>query len=267
MAPEDRKPSKARARAAEAYDEEQHRKRRRRQLLVGGIVVVVIAAAVGIGIGVQSHTNAVNSAPANGPLFFPSGTVDDGLAIPYGANQNAKVTLTIYEDFRCPFCKEAESMFNSIYSADAQAGKIRVRYHIVNLIDQNDGGTGSIQSGNAAACAQNAGNAKFKAYHDILFANQPAESDDAFASNPLLISLAQQVPGLDGSTFQDCVDSGRYQPWVKKNYSALSAAEHGSVSTPDYLINGTRFNLTTQSPAVQQAAFTAALDKAIAAAG
>jgi protein-disulfide isomerase len=267
MAPEDRKTSKARERAAAAYAEEQGRARRKRQFLIGGIVVVVIAAAVGIGIAVQNHTSSVNSAAANGPLVFPSGTVAGGLAIPYGTDQNAKVTLSIYEDFRCPFCKQAETMFNAIYSADAQAGKIKVQYRIVNLIDRNDGGTGSIQAGNAAACAQNVGNAKFKAYHDILFANQPDETDDAFASNSLLISLAKQVPGLDGSTFESCVNSGRYQPWVNKNYAALSTAENGSVSTPDYLIDGTRFNLTSQSASVQQASFTAALNKAIAAAG
>ncbi|HWG25719.1 DsbA family protein [Actinospica sp.] len=267
MASESRKRSQARDRAAAAYAEEQAKARRKRQYLIGGLVVIVIAAAVGIGIGVQHHVNQTNSSAANGPLVFPSGTVDSGLAIPFGSDQNAKVTLTIYEDFRCPFCKEAESMFNPIYTADADAGKIVVKYHIVNLIDQNSGGTGSIQAGNAAACAQNVGNAKFKAYHDILYANQPDESDDAFSSNSLLISYAKQVSGLDGSTFESCVNSGRYQPWVVKNYNALNTAESGNVSTPDYLINGTRYNLTSQSASVQQAAFTAALNKAISAAG
>jgi protein-disulfide isomerase len=267
MAPESNKRSQARKRAAAAYAEEQAKARRKRQYLIGGIVLVVIAAAVGIGIAVQHNVNKNNSSAANGPLVYPTGAVANGLAIPFGSNQNAKVTLTIYEDFRCPYCKEAESMFNSIYTAQADAGKIKVQYHIVNLIDQNDGGTGSIQAGNAAACAQNVGNAKFKAYHDILYANQPDETDDAFSSNSLLISYAKQVSGLDSSSFESCVNSGKYQPWVKKNYSALSSAEGGSVSTPDYLINGTRYQLTSQSASVQQAAFTAALDKAVTAAG
>jgi protein-disulfide isomerase len=265
--PRRRRTSGARERAAAAYAAEQAKARRRRQLLIGGLVVVVIAAAVGIGIAVQNHTNAVNSAPANGPLVFPAGAVAGGLAIPYGTDQNAKVALTIYEDFRCPFCKEAETMFGPIYTADAQAGRIKVQYHLVDLIDQNDGGTGSIQAGNAAACAQGVGNAQFKAYHDVLFRNQPNESDDAYSSNALLISYAKQVPGLDDPAFESCVGSGRYQPWVKKNLAALTTAEGGSASTPDYLINGTRFNLTTQSAAVQQAAFTDALNKAISASG
>jgi protein-disulfide isomerase len=267
MAAETNKASKARERAAAAYAAERAKSRRRRQYLIGGVVVLLIAAAVGIGTAVQHHVNQSDSAAANGPLVYPTGTVDGGLAIPYGTDQNAKTTLVVYEDFRCPYCKEAESMFNSVYSADAEAGKIKVQYHIVDLIDQNDGGTGSIQAGNAAACAQNVGNAKFKAFHDILYTNQPDETDDAYASDSTLISYAKQVPGLDSSSFESCVDSGKYQPWVKKNYDALKTAEGGSVSTPDYLINGTRYELTTASAATQEADFTAALNKAIAAAG
>jgi protein-disulfide isomerase len=266
MAAETKKPATtARERAAAAYAEEQAKSRRRRQYLIGGLVVLLIAAAVGIGTAVQHHVNQTDSAAANGKLIYPSGTVDGGLAIPYGTDQNAKTTLVVYEDFRCPYCKEAESMFNSIYSADAEAGKIKVQYHIVNLIDQNDGGTGSIQAGNAAACAQNVGNAKFKAYHDVLYANQPDETDDAYSSNATLISYAKQVPGLDSASFESCVNSGKYQPWVKANYNALKTAEDGTVSTPDYLINGTRFQLTSASAATQEASFTAALNKAIAA--
>jgi protein-disulfide isomerase len=270
MSPQDKdkKPSgKARERAAAAYAADRAKARRRRQFLIGGIVVVVIAIAVGIGVAVQHNSSRNSSAAANGPLVFPTGTVASGLAVPYGTNQNAKVTLTVYEDFRCPFCKEAESMFGPIYTADAKAGKIKVQFHFVNLIDRNDGGTGSIQAGSAAGCAQDAGNEKFKSYHDVLYANQPSETDDAYASTDTLISLAKKVSGLDTPAFEACVKSGKYQPWVVKNYDALSSAEGGNVSTPDYLINGQSFELTSQPAATQEKNFANALDKAVAAAG
>lgn len=263
---DDKRSAKGRERAAAAYAAEQAKARRKRQFLIGGIVVLVIAVAVGIGIAVQHNSSQNSSAAANGPLVFPTGTVANGLAVPYGTDQNAKVTLTVYEDFRCPFCKEAESMFGPIYTAQAKAGKIKVQFHIVNLIDRNDGGTGSIESGSAAGCAQDVGNEKFKGYHDVLFANQPPETDDAYASADTLISLAKQVSGLDTSAFQTCVKSGKYQPWVVKNYDALSSAEGGNVSTPDYLINGQPFELTSQPAATQEKNFTAALDRAVAAA-
>ena len=58
------------------------------------------------------------------------------------------------------------------------------------------------------ACAQDAG--KFTAYHDVLFENQPMESDDAFADKGRLIDLAGKVEGLDTPAFRTCVEDGTH---------------------------------------------------------
>ncbi len=268
MAPQDNNPSgKARDRAAAAYAADQAAARRKRQFLVGGIVAVVILAAIGIGIAVQHSSSQSASAPANGPLVFPTGTVAGrpGRALRHEPERQGHPDHL--RGLPLPLLQGGGVHVRPDLQPYAQAGKIKVLYHIVNLIDRNDGGTGSIQAGSAAGCAQDVGNAKFKAYHDVLYANQPNESDDAFSSNATLISLAKQVPGLDSPAFEACVNSGKYQPWVNKNYDALSTAEGGNVSTPDYLINGQPFELTTQPAATQEADFTNALNKAIAAAG
>lgn len=240
--------------------------RRRRQLLISGGVLAVIAVVAVIGVLVQHNKASVDTAIGTGPLVAPVGAVGEGgRAIPYGASRAAKVTLTVYEDFRCPYCLRAEAAFESIYKAYAQAGKIRVQYHLVDLLDRNLGGTGSIRAGNAGACAQDAG--KFEAYHDVLYANQPEETNDGFGSDAALIDLATRVPGLDTAAFRSCVAHGTHGSWVRRNYDALNALLKGSVSTPYYAINGTRFMMTGQSAAYQQEAFKAALDSAIAAAG
>jgi protein-disulfide isomerase len=256
----------ARGKAAAAREAQAAAERRRRQFMIGGAVVAVIAVLVAFGLLVQHNRAASDSALGTGPVSAPSGAVGAGsLAIPFGASQSAPVTLTVYEDFRCPYCKVAESMFESTYKGYADAGKIKVQYHLVDLIDRNLGGTGSIRAGNAGACAQSAG--KFEAYHDILYANQPDESDDAYGSDATLVSLAKQVPGLDAAAFESCVNGDVHGSWVKKNYDALSTLLGGSVATPYYAIGGTQFKLTGQSAADQQAAFKAALDSAVAAAG
>jgi protein-disulfide isomerase len=248
--------------ARQAQAAAQHRRRR---FVVGGVVLAVVAVAVVVGVLVQQNRAGDNAAFGSGPFVAPSGAVGEGkLAIPFGASQDAKVNLTIFEDFRCPYCKLAESMFESTYKPYAQAGKIAVQYHLVDLIDRNLGGTGSIRSGNAGACAQSAG--KFEAYHDVLYANQPDENDDAFASNTTLFSLADKVPGLNTAAFQACVNDGTHGSWVRRNYDALSTLLNGSVATPYYAINGVQYKITGQPAADQQAAFKAALDSAIAAA-
>jgi len=243
----------ARAKAAAARAAEQASERRRRQFIIFGSVLAVIVVVVGIGILVQHGKSGNDTTLGTGPV-----------AIPFGGNASAKVTLTIYEDYRCPVCKAAESQLESIYKTRAEAGKIEVQYHIVNLIDRNDGGTGSIRAGSAAACAQTAG--KFEPYHDVLYANQPDETDDAFGSTGTLISLAKQVPGLDTPAFESCVNATRYGSWVVANFNSLSKILGGSVATPYYAINGKQYVISGQTPAAAQAAFGSALDAAIAAA-
>jgi hypothetical protein len=156
----------------------------------------------------------------------------------------------------------AESTLESTYKAYVQAGTIAVQYHLVDLIDRNLGGTGSLRAGNAGACAQDAG--MFPAYHDVLYANQPEETNDAYGSNSTLIGLADQVPGLDSATFRDCVTRGTHASWVKRNYESLNTLLNDSASTPYYAINGAQYKMTGQPTTGQQAAFKAALDAAIA---
>ncbi len=109
--------------------------------------------------------------------------------------EGAKATLTVWEDFRCPACKSFEQTYRTTLNELTEAGQLKVEYHLVTLIDGGLGGSGSLRAANAAACAQDAG--KFTPYHDMLFENQPMESDDAFSDDARLIDLAGKVDGLD----------------------------------------------------------------------
>lgn len=164
----------------------------------------------------------------------PSGaTGKDGLAIPVGKD-GAKSTLTVWEDFRCPACQSFETVYRPTIHQLVDAGQLKVEYHLVTLIDGNTGGSGSRHAANAAACAQDAG--KFVAYHDVLYANQPKETDDTFADNGKLIGLAGKVDGLDTPGFRACVNDGRHDSWVAKSNAAFQS---GSFSgTPTVLLGG-----------------------------
>lgn len=258
----------ARQKVAAARHAQAAAQRRRRQFLIGGAVTAVIAVAVVVGVTVQGNQASSDAAIGTGPFVAPAGAVGEGslaipyVASPYAASQAPKATLTIYEDFRCPYCQMAESMFESVYKSYVQTGTVAVQYHLVDLLDRNLGGTGSIRAGNAGACAQDAG--KFEAYHDVLYANQAEETNDTYGSNAALFNLADQIPGLDTPTFRACVNAGTHGSWVKRNYNSLSTLLGGSVSTPYYAINGTPYKITGQAADEQQAAFKSALDSAIA---
>ncbi|MEY9926117.1 protein-disulfide isomerase [Catenulispora sp. GP43] len=266
-----------RERAAEARRQQAAAERRRKQLVVGGVTLAVIALAVLIGVLVQNNKsanskNARNAYGAGQPFAAPSGvapspgTPADPGAIVFG-KPDAKVTVEVDEDVRCPFCKEAESFFGATNKEYADAGKIQVHYRLVDLIDRNGGGQGSLVGGATLACAADVGQTEFIAFHDLIYKNQPDETTDTYGSVDYMLNLASQVPNLRSATFDKCATSGKYAQWIKDNYTWLNTKLGGNVGTPDIYIDGTPFPLKDPNavPGTQQTAdYKAALDAAVA---
>ncbi|KUO22739.1 DsbA family protein [Streptomyces dysideae] len=223
------------ARERLAAEREKHKaaEKRRRTLIVGAGVVCVLGLAAVIGVIAANAGKDEGSASA-GPVMAPSGANgEDSLAIPVG-KESAKSTLTIWEDFRCPACKSFEDAYRSTIHELTGSGQLKVEYHLATIIDGNMGGSGSRKSANAAACAQDAG--KFTEYHDVLYVNQPAETDDAFAAESKLLELAGKVDGLDTAAFRKCVEDGTHNSWVEKSAEAFRSG--GFTGTPTVLFNG-----------------------------
>ncbi|CAL9422119.1 hypothetical protein SUDANB9_01872 [Streptomyces sp. enrichment culture] len=223
----------AREKLAAERAKQKSRDKRRRALIVGASVVCVLGLAAVIGV-IAANAGKDDGSESTGPVVAPSGAQGkDGLAIPVG-EESAKSTLTIWEDFRCPACKAFELAYRDTIHELTDAGKLKVEYHLATIIDGNMGGTGSRKSANAAACAQDAG--KFPAYHDVLYDNQPPETDDAFADEDKLLDLAGKVDGLDTTLFQECVKNGKHNSWVEKSNKAFQSG--GFSGTPTVLLDG-----------------------------
>ncbi|MEV7995452.1 thioredoxin domain-containing protein [Streptomyces sp. NPDC086077] len=244
----------ARERLAVERDKQRAADKRRRALIVGAAVVGVLGLAAVI--GVVAANAGKDTDDSAGPVVAPSGANgEDNLAIPVGKG-DARSTLTVWEDFRCPACQSFEQTYRSTIHELTDAGQLRVDYRLATIIDGNMGGTGSRNAANAAACAQDAGH--FTAYHDVLYDNQPPETDDAFADNAKLIELAGKVKGLDTPAFRKCVEDGRHNSWVDKSSAAFGKG--GFSGTPTVLLNGKNiYQDQTMTPAklkqqVQEAA-------------
>ncbi|SEQ42430.1 Protein-disulfide isomerase [Streptomyces sp. yr375] len=224
----------ARERLAAERDKQKAAERRRRKLIVVSSVVCVLGLAAVIGVVAANSGKDDGSSDKAGPVVPPFGANGkDTLAIPVG-KESAKSTLTVWEDFRCPACKAFESAYRPTIQELTDAGKLKVEYHLATLIDGNMGGTGSRNAANAAACAQDAG--LFRAYHDVLYENQPVETDDAYAKSAKLMELAGKVDGLVTSMFRICVEEGTHNGWVEKSNQAFQNGHFGG--TPTVLFNG-----------------------------
>ncbi|MFF3456127.1 DsbA family protein [Streptomyces sp. NPDC002730] len=223
----------ARERLQQEREREKAREKRRRTLIVTAAVVGVLGLAAVVGV-VAANSGKKGSGSDAGPLLAPAGVQGkDQLAIPVGAS-DAPSTLTVWEDFRCPICAKFESVARGTLHELEQTGQAKIEYHLATIIDGNMGGTGSLRAANAAACAQDVG--KFAPYHDVLYQNQPAETDDAFGKNSRLIELAGKVEGLDTPEFRSCVEDGKHDAWVAKSNTAFRNS--GFRGTPTVLLNG-----------------------------
>lgn len=220
------------------------RDRRKRTVMMASGVVGVLAVAAVIGVVAAGGKDGAESATGSPAAAQPTGaTGKDKLVISVGA-ADAPSTLTIYEDFRCPACDAFEKQFTPTIHPLEDSGQIRTEYHLVTLIDGNLGGSGSLNAANAAACAQDAG--RFRAYHDVLYANQPDEQDDRFADKNTLLTLAGKVPGLKTAAFTACVNNSTHNAWVKKSNAAFNKS--GFDATPTVLLNGK--SIYGQNPAL-----------------
>ncbi|MGW7099755.1 DsbA family protein [Streptomyces sp. NPDC054883] len=223
----------ARERLLAERERQKKKDKRRRTLIVSAAVVGVLGLAAVVGL-IAANTGKGDKSAKAGPVAAPSGaTGKDALAIQTGKPE-AKSTLTVWEDFRCPACKAFEDNYRTTVHDLEARGLLKVDYHLVTLIDGNMRGTGSLNAANAAACAQDAG--KFPAYHDVLFQNQPQETDDAYGKNARLLELAGKVQGLDTPAFRSCVNAGTHNSWVAKSHEAFQAAKFRG--TPSVLLNG-----------------------------
>jgi protein-disulfide isomerase len=234
----------ARERIAAAQAAQRRREQRRRQWITASVAFVVIAAIVGIGVGVKlsKSSAAAFSAPTGAAVdpYVDSGThTGDPTALRYGS-PDAKVTMTVFEDVRCPFCDIFELGARETYKKYVDAGELKIYFHLVKLIDENDqaagqDASGSRTGGGALACAQNAG--LFDPYHDVIYDNQPPETTDAFSDAGTLIALAKKVPGLDTPAFEACVRDDAYGGFVDQNWADFSTLKLNG--TPTVEIDGT----------------------------
>ncbi|MEZ0114325.1 protein-disulfide isomerase [Catenulispora sp. EB89] len=236
------KKQSARERVAAEQEAQRQRVRQRRRLGVLAAVLVVLGVATGVGVAVSASSSKPQaySVPSNGTVVVDTfaDPSKKPTALAYGP-ASAPHTLTIYEDFRCPYCKGLETDSSSVYKAYAAAGTLRVLFHPVTLIDSNDAGSGSLWSGAASVCAATVG--KFDEYHDALYANQPDETDDAYNNTAKLIAVAKQVPGLDSPAFESCVTSGTYKGLVQQNMADFNTLRLGG--TPTLMLDGKQLNL------------------------
>ncbi len=190
-------------------------------VVVVAVIVLVFAAGVTIQY-LRTHGEVKASAGGSEPAVIV-GPGQSGKGVTVG-KADAKNTIELYLDFRCPHCKDFEDQSGSTIDQLINEGKAKVTYNPLMFVDPEI----SPRAANGFACAAAAG--KARGYADALYSN----FGQAW-TNAQLIDLGKKL-GINDSSFAECVNTNKYAQWLQ----SVSAAsdQRGVTGTPTVYING-----------------------------
>lgn len=214
------------------------RERRRRRAVVTAVVAAAVATVVALGVAVQASRNSTDTAAPT-----PRGV--DGGSFVVGQD-DAPVTVTLYEDFLCPACARAEKELGATLDDLVSNGDVRLDYRPIAFLDRASTDAYSTRALNAAACVMDAAPAAYPAFTRALFASQPAEGGPGLSD----ARLAQLADGAGAPGLSTCIEELRFGEWTR---TATELASVGGVNaTPTILVDGVRLAEPTL-PALQAA--------------
>jgi protein-disulfide isomerase len=200
---------------AAAVRREQASRERNRRIILTSVVLVVLAVIVTAGVLIGSGGSSPSQA---GAAAGKVGARADGQALVIGTNPKAP-KVVVYEDFLCPYCREFESSSRETLRDAAEKGKAVVEYRPFHLL-QDDYSTLALTAW--AAVLEKGTPAQALKLHDLLYENQPYESDTNKPGIDDLVDLARKA-GVKDSSVLDAMRQSNQQ-FVDAADSAASDA-------------------------------------------
>lgn len=168
------------------------------------------------------------------PTLSPEAPVKINIAgDPVLGDKNAPLTLVLFSDYECPFCKKAfEEVLPSLKDNYIKSGKLRLVYKDLPLpFHQN-----AAKEAEAALCARDQkGDEIYFKYHDLLFTNTTGGGIGINLSE--LPDFARQLD-LDVSRFQECLDKEKFKEEVGRDLD--EAVKAGASGTPTWFLGRTK---------------------------
>lgn len=228
------------ARAAAIRAEQERREKRHRMAIFGGVAGALLVIVV-VAVWLQARSAQVDETAA-----VPQGATDSyGLEL---GEAGADHEVVIYEDFICPACKAFEDAYGAELDAAVTEGRATVEYRPFNFLAQF--GDYSQRSANAFAVVLDAAGPEVaKEFHDILYAEQPAEEpvedhpDDAW-----LIEKAVEAGATEADVASGIEDLA-FEGWVANGVKAATSA--GVQGTPTLIVDGEAIDQSALAEALE----------------
>ncbi len=201
------------------------------------VAVVVGAIIIALVLLFNHGGQAVQQAATNGQQ--PTVAVDiknlKTAGEPFIGNANAPVTVGLFFDYQCPFCKqEILNAFGQIYTNYVQTGKVKVVMKDFQFLG-NDSTTGA-EYGRAVWATYPD---KYYTWFIAMFNAQDAEGDTGFGNAASIQALIKTIPGMDEAKVQANLDANKAAYDTAIAADRAEGASYGIQGTPSVIIGTT----------------------------
>lgn len=156
----------------------------------------------------------------------------------YAGPADAPVTMVLFSDMECPFCKGAAAMLKSEIRADALPN-VRLIYRHFPLPMHNWARAAAM----AASCAGLQSREAFWKIHDSIFENQNLINVNNIGLET--DRFANAISDLDMAAYRECIEKGLSAGLIARDFE-LGLAAH-VMGTPTLFVNGRRTPLPATS--------------------
>lgn len=153
---------------------------------------------------------------------------------PFLGAANPPVTLAIFEDFRCPHCKDfTETTFKRLEQEFVNTGQARVYFYNFAILGEE-----STLAAMASECVYQQDNRYFWPYKEALMANQDAEG--LYTIEGLTELARANFDYIDTAALQQCLENGDTAAMVEADNDLARSLE--LPGTPALVVNGAFIN-------------------------
>ncbi len=186
-----------------------------------GVLMLMVFGVVGVVLVVASKRSKPAATATWSDLDSPVPISSDD---PMRGDRTAMVTLVVFSDFQCPFCKKLESTLDDVrakYGSD------------VRIVWKNDPLPFHVNAKPCAEAAQGVfllgGNTAFWSFHDEAFANQTSLDESHYVT-------WAKLAGVDGTKIKSGITKHTWRTKIDDDMSVAKTV--GVTGTPMTYING-----------------------------
>ncbi|WP_072691493.1 DsbA family protein [Rhodococcus marinonascens] len=211
--------------------------------ILGGLAVAIIAVLVIGGVFWQSSRSQPRNDGYGGVQNSEVQVAKQDNGVVLLGRPDAAVSIDLFEDPMCPYCGELENRNGQELAQAIDDGKVAVRYHILNFLNQlSASGDYSTRAVAASQCVADTGDAiAYSAFHSALFspANQPQENGSSDHTNEDLAQMAREAGASDAAV--QCISTGANveQAAIDAEAGRQALAASGAQGTPAVVKDGT----------------------------